>query len=297
MQCATITDVPVEITVLCYQQTRSFASITSLARTSRYFYDIWCKHATQIADYVLAQTIPAYRSGYLVAEAQLLANVEYDRWLNTVERRPGLVPQHRRIVANNARTMKACDHFLEHAIGPYLTGEKLEERQSPIEGESDPIAKVVPYRDPPYLTMTERERLASTYNRLWAFVTYTLLDDTEGIAEQRSRDLLKVSLADHWAMLEMAFFFMVEIGREYRSIMCPHPEPRIVAHSAKTWHNGLRDIFETFRLRLLDLGHSGILPRPTGVPRDFYIAVFDCHQERFKEMMGRIERGDDKGTG
>lgn len=53
----------------------------------------------------------------------------------------------------------------------------------------------------------------------------------------------------------------------------------------------LGDIFESYRCFLIALGHSGIIPRHQGSPNDFYVAVFDEHQEGFKKMMKDICEG------
>lgn len=60
---------------------------------------------------------------------------------------------------------------------------------------------------------------------------------------------------------------------------------------SNTWNRSLRDIFESYRHFLLALGHSGIIPRHQGCPKDFYMAVFDDHQLALRKMARDIVEG------
>ena len=135
-----------------------------------------------------------------------------------------------------------------------------------------------------------------------------------------------IGLEEHWRLCEAAWFLMVDCdsessrffvflcwrracygqfhGRSYperinykliiSSLLALLREKIHSASGARPQYRSnacLGDIFESYRHLLLALGHSGIIPRHQGCPKEFYMAVFDDHQQGLRTMAQDIVEG------
>ena len=365
MSSTNISNIPVELVLSISSHLTTFKDVVSLAASSRSLHTIWQKNKTQIADTLLARTIPSYNDAITLAEAQLFARSHpcpqtatrtprpsnqanqnrkqpaqaRPRPRSDLDYHPALTLRQARLLFNAKIVRIACGHFLSNAVGKdisagFLTGQNTAAAPPAAAAAGGgpnvpPPAAIKPHRSPPYLTKTEEERFHHAYYRVWTYMTYEYVsgdgeDGREGKKRQRAI-VDDIDLVEHWRMCEVAYFlmghciskcrssrfistvsqslhvdeysgsmFQADLGNlsaaEYKRMIC---RGCYGEDQSSHWNQGLGDIFDSYRFKLMAVGHSGIIPRPSGVPRDLYIAVFDCHQETMEKMAQDIRAGKD----
>lgn len=296
-----ILNLPVEIQTLVLASADSLQTTLSLAATCKDLRGIWSQNKTAIVDHVLRNTVPCFADALELAKAQEFAMQFAGRETTAAwERLKGfygdLAPMHVRMMKNTKIAHDTMSHFLHKVIRDDMSHDVLALRANNRRAR----IPVEPHRQPVYLTATEQARFLHALYRTLTYKWYGYEGTFEGLkkqkmilgitAEERPSDDVAAAqaLEEQWRLCEIAYMLLnptdpairedVFLGLYYQ-------------HCTDEWKAGLGQIFETYRKTLMSLGHDGIIPDHEGCPKQFYMAVFDVHQDRLAKMCLDIVQG------